>query len=189
MKLRFVAFALASTVIAAPAFAAPVSGGRIEAVVGYDIANVDLGLGDDSTSGVLYGVGVGYDFAIAPTTSVGIDAEATDATTDVEFIDGADSAKLSAGRDLYVGGRVTTAVSGSFNLYGKLGYTNARVKASATVGGTTDSDSANADGIRAGIGGQFATGANSYVGTEYRYSNYEGGFERHQVAATFGFRF
>ena len=190
MKLRFVAFALATTAIAAPAFAAPVSGGRVEALVGYDNINADLGpLGEGDTGGVLYGVGVGYDFALAPTASIGIDAEVTDATTDIEFTDGADSAEVSVGRDLYVGGRVTTAVSESFNLYGKLGYTNARIKARATIGGVTESEAANGDGIRAGVGGQFALGANSYVGTEYRYSNYEGGFERHQVAATVGFRF
>ncbi len=53
----------------------------------------------------------------------------------------------------------------------------------------TTSESANGDGIRAGVGGQYALGANSYIGTEYRYSNYEAGLSRHQVAATFGFRF
>lgn len=190
MKLRFVAFALATTVLAAPAFAASVSGGRVEAVVGYDNVRVDLGdFGDEDTGGVLYGLGVGYDFAVGATTSVGLDAEITDSTTDIEFVDGADSAKLSTGRDLYAGGRITTAVSDSFNLYGKLGYTNARIKGTVTEGGVTTSDSANGDGIRAGIGGQFAIGPNSFVGTEYRYSNYEGGFSRHQVAASFGFRF
>lgn len=189
MKLSFVAFAFAATAITAPALAAPVSGARIEGVVGYDNVRVDFGPDDESQDGVLYGVGIGYDFAVTPTTSVGIDAEAADATTDIEFVDGADSAKISAGRDLYVGGRVTTAVSDRVNLYGKLGYTNARIKATVTEGGVTTSESANGDGIRAGMGAQYALGTNSYVGTEYRYSNYEAGLSRHQVAATFGFRF
>lgn len=192
MKLRFVAFAFAATAIAAPAMAAPISGARVEAVIGYDSVNADLsdfGLEDESQGGVLYGVGVGYDFAVNPNFSVGIDAEATDSTADIEFVEGTDSAEISAGRDLYIGGRVTTAVSENFNLYGKLGYTNARLKASVTEDGVTTSESANGDGIRAGIGGQFAITGNSYIGTEYRYSNYEAGLSRHQVAATVGFRF
>ena len=32
-------------------------------------------------------------------------------------------------------------------------------------------------------------GPNSFAKTEYRYSNYEQGFEKHQVVAGFGFRF
>ena len=50
-------------------------------------------------------------------------------------------------------------------------------------------DSANADGVRVGAGAEYAIGPNSYVKAEYRYSNYEGGFERHQALAGFGFRF
>lgn len=189
MKLRFVAFAFAATAIAAPAMAAPISGARVEGVVGYDHVNIDFDGDDEGTGGVLYGLGVGYDFAVSPTFSLGIDAEATDSTADIEFVEGTDSAEISAGRDLYIGGRVTTAVSENFNLYGKLGYTNARLKASVTEDGVTTSESANGDGIRAGIGGQFAITGNSYIGTEYRYSNYEAGLSRHQVAATVGFRF
>lgn len=191
MKLRYIAFALA-TVAAAPAVAAPVSGARVEGVIGYDHSQLDLrdfGGPDEDAGGLLYGVGVGYDFLLGPGSSVGIDAEITDATTDLDFVDGTDSAELKVGRDLYVGGRFTTAISEGFNLYGKAGYTNARVKARATSGGVTVSDSGNADGFRIGVGGQFAIGANSYVGTEYRYSNYEGDFSRHQLAATFGVRF
>lgn len=186
MKLRFVAFAFAATAIAAPAMAAPISGARVEGVVGYDHVNIDFDGDDEGTGGVLYGLGVGYDFAVSPTFSLGIDAEATDSTADVGD---EETGKVSTGRDLYVGGRFTTAISENFNLYGKLGYTNARIKVSITEDGESFSEGANGDGIRAGIGGQFALGANSYIGTEYRYSNYEGGFERHQLAGTVGFRF
>lgn len=182
MKLRFVAFAFAATAIAAPAMAAPISGARVEGVIGYDHVNIDLEGDDEGTGGVLYGLGVGYDFAVSPTFAVGVDAEITDSTADVGD---EETGKVSAARDLYVGGRFTTAISDTFNLYGKLGYTNARLK----VEFDGESLGENGDGIRAGIGGQFALGANSYIGTEYRYSNYEGGFERHQLAGTVGFRF
>ena len=47
----------------------------------------------------------------------------------------------------------------------------------------------NLDGVRVGAGAQFGIGANSYIRTEYRYSNYQDGFDRHQVVGGFGFRF
>ncbi len=75
------------------------------------------------------------------------------------------------------------------NLYAKIGYTSARLKASVTVDGETVSGAENGDGVRGGFGGQFMLTPNSYIGAEYRYSNYESDFSRHQVAATFGFRF
>ncbi|MEA1013022.1 porin family protein [Sphingosinicella sp. LY1275] len=188
---RIALAAVAATVIAAPAFAAP-SGPRIEGIVGYDHAQVDftdIGGSDEDAGGVVYGVGIGYDFAVGTNGAFGIDAEITDSTADLKFVDGTDSAKIAVNRDLYVGGRYTAAVNDKVNLYAKLGYTNARIKGSVTTGGTTVSDSANADGVRAGLGAQFAIGPNSFVGTEYRYSNYEGDFSRHQAVATFGFRF
>jgi outer membrane immunogenic protein len=48
---------------------------------------------------------------------------------------------------------------------------------------------ANADGIRAGAGLEYALGQNLFVKAEYRYSNYEAGVERNQVVGGFGFRF
>jgi outer membrane immunogenic protein len=190
---------------AAAQVAAP-TGARVEAVVGYDRVSYDLedtfGI-DDSVhmSGVLLGVGVGYDFAVSSGVSLGLDAEISGSTADrkesyVGDLEGYDvdgTGKISAGRDLYAGARVTFAVSPTTNVYLKGGYTNARVKAS--VEGMVDgeqvsmSDAANGDGVRAGLGAQFAIGANSYVGAEYRYSNYEHNVTRNQIAATFGLRF
>ncbi|MDT9597391.1 outer membrane protein [Sphingosinicella rhizophila] len=192
MKFKLILAATAVIAAAAPSMA-QVAGGRIEAVVGYDNVRVDLDdfgfAGSEDKSGVVYGIGAGYDVAVGSGASLGIDAEATDASTRYRVVDGADQGRISAGRDLYVGGRITAAVSPLFNLYGKLGYTNARYKAAATIGGTTISGASNLDGIRAGIGGQYLLGANLYVGTEYRYSNYESGVSRHQVVGALGFRF
>ena len=39
------------------------------------------------------------------------------------------------------------------------------------------------------LAAEYALGTNAFVKTEYRYSNYESGFERHQVLGGFGFRF
>ena len=188
MKSKYLIAALA-TLSAAPATAQVVAGPRVEAMVGFDSVRFNLDeLGDLSRDGVLFGIGAGYDFGAGP-VAMGVDVEASDSTTDLSADDGTNSAQLSMGRDLYAGVRLTGAVSPSFNLYGKLGYTNARVKASATLDGDTEAAAGNLDGIRGGLGGQFMLAGASYVGAEYRYSNYEADVSRHQVAAVLGFRF
>ena len=169
------------TTATASAAAAPV-GGRVEALIGYDRINIDLGDGFDANdSGVLFGAGLGYDFAVGNGVSAGVDAEITESTISEE----AEGAEASIGRDLYFGGRVSFAVSPSANLYVKAGYTNVRAKAEYEG----ESESANADGLRIGGGAQFAVGGKAYVGGECRYSNYEADVTRHQVALTLGTRF
>ena len=190
MRKMTVLLAAAAALASAPAFAAGITGPRVEAVIGWDNVRVDIeDLGDGSRSGLVYGLGLGYDFGVGGNVALGIDAEITDSTADLDIVDGADRARLSAGRDLYVGGRVTTAATDKLNLYAKAGYTNARLKARVTTGGVTETDSGNADGFRAGVGAQYAVGSNAYLGAEYRYSNYEAGLSRHQVVGTLGFRF
>lgn len=194
MKTQILAAMLAASAFAAPAFAAPVSGGRVEAIIGYDMSRVeafDLGIDgfDDKEGGLLYGIGAGYDFPVGGTTSVGIDAEVTEAGTNWRIAGGGDSVSVDIGRDLYVGGRITTAVSDSFNVYGKAGFTNTRVSADISLDGDIANEGGNADGWRLGAGGQFAVGQNAFVGVEYRYSNYEADFSRHQVVGSLGFRF
>ena len=188
---KYLLAAAALLTVGAPASAA-ISGGRVEAVVGWDSVGLnleDFDLGNADESGIVYGLGVGYDFAVGEKLSVGVDAEISDGTTDVEITDAGDSIEMSIGRDLYVGGRVTAAVSDTFNLYGKVGYTNARLNVDSVLGGVTDSFSGELEGVRAGIGGQFAIGTRAYIGAEYRYSNYEADFSRNQVVGTVGFRF
>jgi len=71
-------------------------------------------------------------------------------------------------------------------LYGKIGYSNARVE--VTSGNV--SDSTNLDGVRAGAGleWQFRNAPLS-LRAEYRYTNYEQGVERHQGTVGLAFRF
>ncbi len=178
-KILFATAATAAFLAATPAFAqtAPV-GPRVEAVVGYDKVKA-LG---ESDGGFLYGLGAGYDFAVAPTVSLGVDAEITDST---QKIGDDDFGSVKSGRDLYAGGRASFAVTPTANLYVKGGYTNARFKAS----GGGDSFGENFDGFRLGAGGQVAVQGKAYVGGEYRYSNYHDGLKRHQLALTVGTRF
>lgn len=187
-KLTLLAAAAAAT-ITAPAFAG-VSGPRVEAVLGWDHVKTDLGApGKLSRDGFVYGIGAGYDFGLSDKLSIGVDAEITDSTTDFSATAGTTSARLAAGRDLYAGARITGAVTDKLNLYAKVGYTNARFKGTTKVGNVTTSASGNADGVRGGVGLQYALGGNAYVGAEYRYSNYEADLTRHQVVGTIGFRF
>jgi len=164
--------AIAATPAAAQteATASAPTGARVEALVGYDIVSF---AGEDE-GGILYGVGAGYDFAIGNTAALGLDIEASDSTTDV--------GPVNTGRDLYAGARATVAISPTANLYVKGGYTNARIKVDGLGG-------ANGDGFRLGAGAQFSLSGKAYVGGEYRYSNYESDFSRHQLALMIGTRF
>ena len=75
-------------------------------------------------------------------------------------------------------------------LYAKAGYTNTRAKLTGDDGtGQVTLAKQDLDGVRVGAGVEYAVGPNSFVKTEYRYSNYEQGFSRHQVMGGFGFRF
>jgi outer membrane immunogenic protein len=179
VKNLILATAASTLVLAAsPALAqAAPAGGRVEALVGYDSVKA---LGDDD-GGVLYGVGAGYDVPVGRTVSFGADVEASDSTQKKS----AGTASVKSGRDLYAGGRINLAISETANVYAKGGYTNARFKASDGV----VSASENLEGYRLGAGAQFALRGKSYIGGEYRYSDYEGGLKRHQVAATVGTRF
>ena len=179
-KILFATAASAAIFTATPALAqvAAPTGPRVEAVVGYDRVKA-LG---EKDGGALFGIGAGYDVAVAPSVALGVDLEASEST---QKIGDEDVAQVKAGRDLYAGGRVTFAVSPSANLYVKGGYTNARFK--ATDGEDTFAE--NFEGYRIGAGGQLAISGKAYVGAEYRYSNYEQGLSRNQVAMTVGTRF
>lgn len=193
--MRYVALAaLVSGMFAAPALAqdAPaMSGFHIEGLGGWDRGNFDR----EHTNGVVYGLGVGYDVQ-AGRALFGIEGEASDSTGN-RCIGGAviagDRACADFGRDLYVGGRAGALIGGNTLLYVKAGYTNARAHLSyddGTPATVADFDlHRNLDGVRAGAGLQFGLGANAYVRTEYRYSNYQDGVERHQVVGAFGFNF
>lgn len=126
----------------------------------------------------------------------GIEAEATDSTIDEcvsAVVTAADSLCAKFGRDLYVGGRVGAAVGRNALIYAKAGYTNARIGVDyddGTVATTNDFVLTDElDGVRFGGGVQFGLGRSAYAKAEYRYSNYEQGYEKHQGLVGLGFRF
>jgi outer membrane immunogenic protein len=170
--------AVPAMMIAAPAMAqeAPAfTGGHAEAIVGYD--NVDFGPGIGSGDGVVYGLNLGYDFALGGAVA-GIEAELSDSSADKTLAPGV---KIEAKRDIYVGARIG-APMGAALLYAKAGYTNARI-------GADGIGSANGDGFRLGAGVEYALSGNLFLKGEYRYSNYEADVSRHQVVGGLGIRF
>jgi outer membrane immunogenic protein len=192
-KFAFAALCLAAT-IATPALAQdnPHLGGfHVDGIVGWDRSSIQ----NEHANGVTYGVGAGYDFR-AGNAIFGVEAEASDSTADrtaTGAVIAGDSLRVRAGRDLYIGGRAGFGVGSNSLLYVKAGYTNARFRADyddGTVATVNDfTQRTNLDGVRAGVGAQIGVGSNAYLRTEYRYSNYQDGVDRHQVVGGFGVRF
>jgi outer membrane immunogenic protein len=193
-KFAFAAALLAGT-IATPVFAQDnannLGGFRVEGVVGYDHPSIS----GEGADGITYGMGVGYDFQ-SGNAIFGVEAEATESNADESttgFAIPGDSLRVSAGRDLYVGGRAGFGIGGNSLIYAKAGYTNARVRVAYDDGTAATAadfvDRTNLDGVRVGAGAQIGLGSNAYLKTEYRYSNYQDGVDRHQVVGGLGVRF
>ncbi len=174
---------------ASPAFAqeAPFTGVHVDGIGGWDRIG-KYGHQDDA----MYGVSGGYDMQMGGAV-IGIEAEASDSNNKACY-GGQTLASPEycgkAGRDLYVGGRIGEVVGGRTLLYVKAGYTNARLKLTEDDGtGQYTLAHTNLDGVRVGAGAEYAVGRNTYVKAEYRYSNYEQGYDRNQVVAGFGVHF
>lgn len=195
---KFIVAALLAGTAAAPALAqdvAPVAAGtgpRVEALIGFEDAS-------ETGTDLIYGVGAGFDFTAGGATA-GIEAEYMDTDgkqCDRDVIIVGDRVCAGIGRDIYVGGRVGANLFGSSFAYVKGGYTNQRVRASYDDGGNGNlnaNEGQNLDGFRVGGGLEFGIptlgfGSSAYIKTEYRYSNYEQGFDKHQGVAGIGFRF
>jgi len=189
LALITAAMPLAAVPAMAQDVAQPFTGARVEGLVGWDRLQSDY----DHKDGVTYGVAAGYDAAMGNGLILGVEGELSDSTTKACGPDGVgDRYCFRTGRDLYVGGRIGTAITPQLLAYAKAGYTNARYKLTvddAVTGDRTHLGGHNYDGYRLGAGLEYAITPQSYVKAEYRYSNWEGGLDKNQVLAGFGFRF
>lgn len=190
------------------------TGPRVEATLGYDhtgagssVSN-NNGRDDQKIDGLLYGGGIGYDIATSSNVVLGAEAELTGSTAKSDRNDYTSDfgfGRVKQGRDIYVGARAGYIVAPTTMLYVKGGYTNAKLNVLAGSTSQTTDTNFNLDGWRVGAGAEHAMGPNSYAKLEYRYSKYErsnidyatggtsGRFDvdtdRHQVVASYGFRF
>ncbi|MBT0666831.1 porin family protein [Novosphingobium profundi] len=161
---------------------------------GLDVAQQ----GGDSEAGFDYGVSAGYDYQIPGGMFVGIqgtygDSTARDCVHDVA--EAGDRSCLEANRDLAAVVRVGTQMSEKTKLYVFGGYTNARVGSSynsPSLDATGFSDATahhDLDGFRLGAGYEVDVTSTLFVKAEYRYSNYESDFSRHQGVIAVGTKF
>jgi outer membrane immunogenic protein len=175
------------------------NGFKIEAFTGYDDIGVDFDdtvfdSGQNSQSGWMYGIGLGYDYQTGPWV-IGIEGEWSDSTAsrDEDFsglrpanpIAGVPAAPVTthlegkAAADLYVGLRGGYAVTPQMLLYAKGGWSFTKIELDGNGfdnGFAYEFDeSVDVDGLRVGIGGEYMFGDNFYAKAEYRYTHYSNG--------------
>lgn len=183
-KLTIAALAAAAAVLPAAANAQA----YVQVETGLDV--VDTNVGNDE--GVLYGVAAGYELPLGSNLFAAVEAGLSDSSTkecarDVDVV--GDKACIKSGRDISATLRLGTNLSENSKLYVLGGYTNARIKATYDDGADRYSYGENLDGFRLGAGYQHNFGQNLFGKIEYRYSNYEQGFERHQGVVAVGAKF
>lgn len=178
-----------ASIAAATSTSALAGGPRIEAHGGWD----RLDTTDGRDNGVLYGIGLGYDYDIAKNAFAGVEANA-DFSTAKECETGAvlagDKLCVAASRDVSLIARVGVGIASGSKVYALGGWTNARFRATYTS--PTDEvtrDGQNFDGWRMGGGFQQDLGQGLHAKLEYRYSDYSDDDKRHQVVAGFGLSF
>lgn len=146
----------------------------------------------ESDEGVTYGVSAGYDMPLSGGMFVGIQGTVADSSTKEcanDVLAAGDALCIKTGRDLAAVVRLGTTVGDKGKLYVLGGYTNARIRATYSDGVNSASDGANGDGFRLGAGYQYDLSENLFLKAEYRYSNYESDFSRHNGIVALGVKF
>lgn len=179
------AAALAAGLASTPANAFDAVTYRIEAHGGWD--RVVVGGGKDT--GITYGLALGVDIPLGAMAFIGFEGDADLSTVKDCVTIALGRACEKAGRDLSAVARAGLDVGGGIKLYVLGGYANARLTDSFTSTSpfvASFKSSANGDGWRVGTGTEVKLGKSAYTKIEYRYSNYEAGYERHQLIAGLG---
>lgn len=176
MKVISIALAASALAVAAPALAQEEStaGGKFVAgaIVGVDRVEFEVDGFTSRDEDAVFGITAGYDYETEKGLVFGVEAEYTDSSLGVSVQDGAESASVNAGRDLYVGGRLGFRPGKNGLLYVKGGYTNASIELEYDDGTGEVSAEESFDGFRLGAGGEIDLGKNYGIRLEYRYSDY-----------------
>lgn len=199
MKIRlFIAAALAGWSIQASA--QDFSGPSIGIQAGWNNTDVGLPKGkdgtpaiDQSTDAFVAGGFLAYDYEVVPHVVLGAQAEFNIAASD-EFGASAAAASIRVNPkyafDLTA--RVGYLVTPQTLLYVRGGYSNARVRTTATVDSKRVSSSDNLDGWMIGGGAERLITDHISARLEYRYSDLGEGpskFDRHQILVGAAYRF
>ncbi|PZU06881.1 outer membrane beta-barrel protein [Sphingomonas sp.] len=168
--MRTILIAAAALAVAAPAFAqdaAPFTGARVGATLGYDKTH-----GQD---GFAYGGAIGYDLAVTPKITLGAETTLEDSTTKFGGV--------HASRDLAISARAGYVLTPQILAFAKVGYDTTRVEV-AGAGHT------NLEGVRYGGGLEYAVTPHTYISAEYRRTEYEDSFGGRDAGIVgFGYRF
>jgi outer membrane immunogenic protein len=179
--------AVAALAVSSPAYAGNVS---VEVQGGYDAPKFDGTAG--TVDGISYGATLAYEMPIDETIFLGAEVSIDDSSA--KECGGAATAAdprvcVNLGRDLGAGVRFGVDFGKSSSVYGMVGYSNLRVGVTADDGTGAVGGAANVDGIKLGAGFRQWFGKRAYGKVEYRYSNYQGGLERHQGLVGVGYQF
>lgn len=187
----FTAAILLSVLGAAPVLAQDASKDSFDGLSATLIGGIEGGqwYGDTQPAGV-YGGQLGYDWQ-SDRLVLGIEGEVSGVTakncwTIYRSPSSAELSCIETGRDLYIGGRIGTTLGDTALLYAKAGYSNVRQTLEVQEKPIA---SDNVDGFRVGIGIEKRLGKNFLLKSEYRYSNYEHDYSRHQAVIGIGLRF
>lgn len=183
---KFVIAGAAAALFAIPAAA------NAQAFVQAETGLDSISYGGESKEGVAYGISAGYDLPLSGGMFVGVQGTVADSTAkfcESDVLTTGDRLCVKTGRDLAAVVRLGTSVGPKSKLYVLGGYTNARLRATYDDGTTSDSAGDNGDGWRLGAGYQYDINDKFFVKAEYRYSNYEGDFSRHNGIVALGAKF
>jgi outer membrane immunogenic protein len=204
---KFVLASLAALIPAAPVAAADFSGPSIEAHAAWDRVQAKVSYAGESAkghdTGAAYGVGVGYDFRFQHSV-VGVLAAIDDSSVKECASDGTTRTCATVGRDIEVGARFGAFAEPRLLVYLKAAYANTRAGLSYRDSAAPADDFSahdSRDGIRVGVGMEYAITPHAFVKAEYRYTDYKNlrldadgdtariGLSRHQLLGAIGYRF
>lgn len=149
--------------LAATALATPAMANEFTGVRVEVTAGVDDNINNADVTEVTYGATVGVDFPVGEKFTAGVEANVDNAFDR---------------RDVGASVRVGYVALDNVLVYTKAGYSNYK-----------DAFSRELDGLRVGGGVEVNITKNSFVGAEYRYSDFEGNTGKNSVAVRLGLRF
>lgn len=155
-------FMIAAALVAT-AFATPAMANEFTGVRVEVTAGVDDAINNADVTDVTYGATVGVDFPVGEKFTAGVEANVDNAFDR---------------RDVGASVRVGYVAFDNVLLYSKAGYSNYK-----------DAFSRELDGLRVGGGVEVNVSENTFVGAEYRYTDFEANTGKHGVFARLGLRF